>query len=88
MKMENRVGVMNCISGCDGNWVQVRFHHKDFTSEEEAWEKMPVFAETYNDLFGEGSFMEDRERLRNSLMPNGRRIRHHKRLPELSSAWR
>jgi len=88
MEMENRVGVMTCLSGCDGNWVQVRFHHKDFTNEEEAWENMPAFAEAYNGLFGEGSYKEDLERLRNSLMPNGRRIRHHKRLPELSSSWR
>lgn len=88
MGMENRVGVMNCMSGCDGNWVQVRFHHKDFTNEAQSWERLPDFAKKYNEIFGEGSLTEDQDRLRASLMPDGRRVRHHKRLPELSSAWR
>ena len=26
----NRVSTLNCNSGCDGNWVMVRYHHKDF----------------------------------------------------------
>ena len=88
MGMKNRVGVMNCMSGCDGNWVQVRFHHKNFTSEEQSWERMPEFTKKYDAIFGDGSLEEDRDRLRASLMPDGRRIRHYKRLPELSSAWR
>tara|TARA_S200000501_G_scaffold75406_1_gene67194 strand:+ start:1123 stop:1860 length:738 start_codon:yes stop_codon:yes gene_type:complete len=88
MNYENRVGVMNCMSGCDGNWVQVRFHHEDFASEARAWENLPKFAKKYNDIFGEGSLEEDQERLRASLMPDGRRIRHHKRMPSLSTPWR
>ena len=88
MNYKNRVGVMNCMSGCNGNWIQVRFHHEDFAGEAKAWENLPKFAEEYNSIFGEGSLEEDQERLRASLMPDGRRIRHHKRMPALSTPWR
>ncbi len=84
---ENRVGVMNCISGCNSNWVQVRFHHKDFAGEDKDWSTRPEFNKKYNELFGEGSLDEDLERFRKSLMDDGRRVRHHKRMPELSSPW-
>ena len=87
MGYENRVGVMNCMSGCDGNWVQVRFHHKDFAGEANDWKDRPEFVKKYNELFGEGSHIEDRNKLRNSLMPDGMRVRHQKRMPELSSSW-
>lgn len=88
MNYKNRVGVMNCMSGCDGNWIQVRFHHEDFAGEAKAWENLPKFAKEYNSIFGDGSLEEDQERLRASLMPDGRRIRHHKRMPALSTPWR
>ena len=78
MGIENRVSVMNCMSGCDGNWVQVRFHHKNFTSEEQSWERMPEFEKKFNEIFGDGSLEGDQDRLRASLMPDGRRIRHYK----------
>ena len=87
MGYENRVGVMYCVSGCNGNWVQVRFHNKDFTGEDENWKKRPKFIEKYEELYGEGSHEEDLDRMYESLMLNGRRIRHVKRLPELSSPW-
>ena len=31
----------------------------------------------FNEIFGDGSLKEDRDRLRASLMPDGRRIRHY-----------
>ena len=71
MGTENRVGVMNCMSGCDGNWVQVRFHREDFTIEAQSWERMPDFEKGYNDIFGDGSIKEDEYRLRASLMQGG-----------------
>tara|TARA_A100001011_G_C13764378_1_gene616569 strand:- start:331 stop:480 length:150 start_codon:yes stop_codon:yes gene_type:complete len=48
---------------------------------------MPEFEKKYNEIFRDGSIEDDQDRLRASLMPDGRRIRHYKRLPELSSAW-
>ena len=62
-------------------------HHKNFTSEEQSWERMPEFEKKFKEIFGDGSLKKDQDRLRASLMPDRRRIRHYKRLPEFSSAW-
>ena len=82
-----RVSVMECNSGCDSNWVMVRFHHKNFAGESDDWESRPGFVKKYNELFGEGSLEQDLGRFRASLMPDGMRLRHHQRMPELSSPW-
>ena len=55
MGIENRVRVMNCMSGCDVNWVQVRFHHKDFARKEQSMESMLEFEKRYDDILRDGS---------------------------------
>ena len=50
MGIENRVAVMNCMSGCDGNWVQVRFYHKYLAGKEQTMESMPEFEKRYDDI--------------------------------------
>jgi hypothetical protein len=82
-----RVTVMECNSGCNGNWVMVRFHHKNFAGESDDWDSRPDFVKSYNKLFGEGSLEQDSERFRASLMPEGMRVRHQQYMPELSSPW-
>lgn len=82
-----RVTVMECNSGCNGNWVMVRFHHENFAGETDDWNSRPEFNKKYNELFGEGSLDEDLGRFRASLMDEGMRIRHHQYMPELSSPW-
>jgi len=55
---------MKYTSRCDGNWVQVRFHHKNFTSEEQSWLENARIRKKYNEIFGDGSLEEDQDRLR------------------------
>ena len=83
---QNRVTTLNCNSGCDGNWVMVRYHHKDFKNENDDNSKIfPVVVEKYNELFGKDSYEEDSQRLQMSVEEN--RTRHHQRMPALSSSW-
>ena len=48
---------------------------------------MPELIKRYDDIFGDGSLGDDQDRLGASLMLDGLRIKHYKRLPELSSSW-
>lgn len=82
-----RVTVMECNSGCNGNWVMVRFHHENFAGETDDWNSRPDFIKKYNELFGEGSLEQDSARFRASLMDDGMRVRHHQYMSELSSPW-
>ena len=86
MNYNNRVGVMNCMSGCDGNWVQVRFHHDGFVGQAADYgEPLLAMIEKYNELYGDDAYEQDGNRVDDALMPDGRRIRHHQLIPELSS---
>ena len=38
-----RVTVMECNSGFNGNWVMVRFHHENFAGETDDWNSRPDF---------------------------------------------
>tara|TARA_A200000113_G_C8829325_1_gene343182 strand:- start:607 stop:1338 length:732 start_codon:yes stop_codon:yes gene_type:complete len=82
----NRVSTLNCNSGCNGNWVMVRYHHKDFKSEYDDNTKMfPIVVEKYDELFGKNSYEDDSQMLQMSVDEN--RTRHHQRMPALSSSW-
>lgn len=82
----NRVSALNCVSGCDGSWVMVRYHHENFEAEYDENTKMfPVVVEKYNTLFGKDSYEEDAQKLQLAVERN--MTRHHQRLPELSSSW-
>ena len=41
--------------------------------------------EKYNEMYGNDAYEQDGNRVSDALMPDGRRIRHHQLLPELSS---
>ena len=81
---KNRVGVMSCMSGCNGSWVMVRYHHKDLTSmQEENSKTFPKVVEKYEELYGEGSYEDDSINVQLSVSEN---ISHYQKLlPELSS---
>ena len=79
-----RVGTLQCQSGCDGNWVMVRYWHENFEGELKDNEELyPKVVASYNKLFGEGSMEYDTQKLRESVSEN--RVRHLKLLPNLSS---
>ena len=57
---KNRVGVLTCQSGCNGAWVQVRYHHEDFSSMQEENSKIfPKVVEKYEELYGKDSYEDD-----------------------------
>ncbi len=81
---KNRVGVMSCMSGCNGNWVMVRYHHKDLTSmQNENSNMFSKVVDKYNELYGNESYDDDYLNIQLSVSEN---ISHfQKLLPELSS---
>jgi len=83
-RWKNRVGVMSCMSGCNGNWVMVRYHHKDLSSmQEENSNMFSKVVEKYNQIYGEESYEDDYTNIQLSVSEN---ISHfQKLLPELSS---
>ena len=80
-----RVSTLNCASGCDGNWVQVRYHHKNFAGEASNNSNFSIVVEKYNEMYGKDSYEDDSQKLQMSVIENS--TRHHQRLPELSSPW-
>ena len=84
----SRMSVFYCASGCDGNWVQVRFHHDSFVAQSEVnGEPLQNYIAKYNEMYGDDAYEQDGGRMQESLMPDGMRVRHHEHLPELSSPW-
>jgi len=83
---EQNMNVLYCNSGCDGNMVQVRFHHKNFTGQSNDYGKpLKDMIAKYDELFGKDAYEQDSKKVDESLMPNGRMIRHQVLIPELSS---
>jgi len=80
----NRVGVLTCQSGCNGAWVQVRYHHEDFSSMQEENSKIfPKVVEKYEELYGKDSYEDDSTNVQLSTSEN---MSHYQRLlPSLSS---
>ena len=81
---KNRVGVMSCMSGCNGSWVMVRYHHKDLASmQDENSNMFSKVVDKYNELYGKESYDDDYLNIQLSVSEN---ISHfQKLLPELSS---
>jgi len=80
------MNVLYCNSGCDGNVVQVRFHHKNFTGQINDYGKpYTKLLKKYNELYGKDAYEQDSQKFDESLMPNGRKIRHQVLIPKLSS---
>jgi hypothetical protein len=86
---EQWMSVFYCSSGCDGNWVQVRFHHDGFSGERSDYgAPLKKMIEKYDELYGTDAYEQDSNKVDQSLIPNGRKIRHHQLMPELSSPRR
>jgi len=82
----SRVGVMNCQSGCNGRWVQIRYHHESFAGEAKDNQDMfPVVVAKYNEMYGEEAYKDDSDRLAQSVSDSW--TQHQKLRPEMSSNW-
>ena len=81
-----RVSVLRCISGCAGNLVQLSFHHKDFKDEAGFSEIRPKIRSAYDEIYGPNAYEDDQRSMLESLTEiDGKRVRHFKFLPALSS---
>jgi hypothetical protein len=85
-KYGQNMNVLYCNSGCNGNVVQVRFHHKNFAGQSNDY-GMPLkkMIEKYDELYGKDAYEQDSQKVDESLLPNGRMVRHQVLVPELSS---
>ena len=82
------MNVLGCASGCNGNWVQVRFHHDGYAGQSADYgEPLQAMIEKYNELYGNDAYEQDSDKVDATLMPEGRRIRHLMLIPEMSSSW-
>ena len=82
------MNVLGCASGCNGNWVQVRFHHDGYVGQSADYgEPLQAMIEKYNELYGNDAYEQDSDKVDATLMPEGRRIRHLMLMPEMSSSW-
>ena len=85
---KSAMNVLGCASGCNGNWVQVRFHHDGYAGQSADYgEPLQAMIEKYNELYGNDAYEQDSDKVDASLMPEGRRIRHLMLMPEMSSNW-
>ena len=85
---KSAMNVLGCASGCNGNWVQVRFHHDGYAGQSADYgEPLQAMIEKYNELYGNDAYEQDSDKVDASLMPEGRRIRHLMLMPEMSSSW-
>ena len=84
---KSAMNVLGCASGCNGNWVQVRFSHDGYSGQSADYgEPLQAMIEKYNELYGNGAYEQDSEKVDATLMPEGRRIRHLMLMPEMSSS--
>ena len=83
------MSVFVCQSGCNGNVVQVRFHHDGWAGQTADYgEPLQNMVNKYEEMYGENSYEQDSKKSDESLLPEGRIIRHHELLPNLSSPMR
>ena len=82
---KNRMGVLRCISGCNGNKVMVRFHFKDYKEDEDFFDNLSDVSEEYDKMYGEESFSEDIDRMWSSL--ESKKIWHERRINTMSSPF-
>ncbi len=83
------MNVLYCQSGCNGNWVQVRFHHDGYAGQAADYgEPLTAMVEKYNELYGNDSYEQDGDKVQETLMPDGMRIRHLMLMRDMSStSW-
>ena len=82
------MNVLYCQSGCNGNWVQVRFHHDGYAGQAADYgEPLTAMVEKYNELYGNDAYEQDGDKVQEALMPDGMRIRHLMLMRDMSSTW-
>lgn len=82
----HRMGVWYCQSGCDGNVVMVRFHHENFAGQAQDYDQpLRDMIAKYNEMYGKDAYEQDGDRVDASLVEGGRKIRHYKFRPDMSS---
>ena len=83
------MNVLYCSSGCNGNWVQVRFSHDGYAGQAADYgEPLAAMIEKYNELYGNEAYEQDGTAVQESLMPDGMRIRHLMLMRDMSStSW-
>jgi len=74
-----------CSSGCDGSNAVVFYSYKNYADQASGNEDIQKAIEKYNELYGNDSYEQDLNKMEESLMPNGQRLRDLMFLPELSS---
>ncbi len=74
-----------CSSGCDGSGAVTFYYFKNYEDQAAANQEIQKAVEKYNELYGNDAYEYDLEKMTESLMPNGQRIRDLMFLPELSS---
>lgn len=74
-----------CSSGCDGSGAAVFYYFRDYADQMAANEQVQKAVDKYNELYGNDAYEYDLEKMIESLMPNGQKIRDLMFLPELSS---
>ena len=73
--------------GLYGNWVQVRFHHDGYAGQSSDYgEPLQNMIQKYNEMYGEDAYEQDSNNVDESLIQDGRRIRHLMLIPEMSSS--
>ena len=57
---KSAMNVLGCASGCNGNWVQVRFHHDGYAGQSADYgEPLQAMIEKYNELYGNDAYEQD-----------------------------
>ena len=70
---EQNMNVLYCNSGCDGNMVKVRFHHKNLTGQSHDYGKqLRDMIAKYDELYGKDAYEQASKKEDERLMPNER----------------
>ena len=84
---KSAMNVLWCSSGCNGNWVQVRFHHDGYEGQASDYgEPLQNLITKYNEIYGEDAYEQDSSSASASLTDDGFRVRHLMFMPEMSSS--
>ena len=61
---KSAMNVLGCASGCNGNWVQVRFHHDGYAGQSADYgEPLQAMIEKYNELYGNDAYEQDSDKV-------------------------
>lgn len=81
----NPVQVLGCQSGCNGDWVQVRYYHKNFQGEVTDNQMFGKVVEQYNAIYGKDAYEDDSQNL--AMAVSESITQHQRMLPAATSSW-